>query len=119
MFKLSDDLATSICFGSFKNILIFVSYQLICHHIKCWIYYISKKSETNLVMLTWVLFVLEIQFPIGIDSHRFIRALETPQVQDRINELKRTFTGRKVSSCFCMITFYFNVFYSVLFISHT
>ncbi|WKA11901.1 hypothetical protein VitviT2T_029353 [Vitis vinifera] len=35
-------------------------------------------------------------FPIGIDSHRFIRALDAPQVQDRINELKRTFTGRKV-----------------------
>ncbi|KAJ4726520.1 Alpha,alpha-trehalose-phosphate synthase 1 [Melia azedarach] len=35
-------------------------------------------------------------FPIGIDSHRFIRALEIPQVQDHIRELKETFSGRKV-----------------------
>ncbi|XP_028764862.1 alpha,alpha-trehalose-phosphate synthase [UDP-forming] 1-like [Neltuma alba] len=35
-------------------------------------------------------------FPIGIDSERFIRALELPQVQDQINELKGRFAGRKV-----------------------
>ncbi|KAL5736646.1 hypothetical protein ACOSP7_031108 [Xanthoceras sorbifolium] len=35
-------------------------------------------------------------FPIGIDSDRFIRALEVPQVQDHIKELKDTFAGRKV-----------------------
>ncbi|XP_047308102.1 alpha,alpha-trehalose-phosphate synthase [UDP-forming] 1-like [Impatiens glandulifera] len=35
-------------------------------------------------------------FPIGIDSDRFIRALELPQVQDHIKELKGRFAGRKV-----------------------
>ncbi|KAM5586387.1 alpha,alpha-trehalose-phosphate synthase [UDP-forming] 1 [Rosa sericea] len=35
-------------------------------------------------------------FPIGIDSDRFIRALEVPQVQEHIRELKDRFAGRKV-----------------------
>ncbi|KAL7584999.1 hypothetical protein Lser_V15G45478 [Lactuca serriola] len=35
-------------------------------------------------------------FPIGIDSDRFIRALENPQVQEHIKELKERFSGRKV-----------------------
>nr|ALN13334.1 trehalose-6-phosphate synthase-1 [Hevea brasiliensis] len=35
-------------------------------------------------------------FPIGIDSDRFIRALEAPQVQDHIKDLKERFAGRKV-----------------------
>ncbi|KAI4323071.1 hypothetical protein L6164_022707 [Bauhinia variegata] len=35
-------------------------------------------------------------FPIGIDSERFIRALELPQVQDHVKELKERFKGRKV-----------------------
>ncbi|XP_073159454.1 alpha,alpha-trehalose-phosphate synthase [UDP-forming] 1 [Henckelia pumila] len=35
-------------------------------------------------------------FPIGIDSERFIRALEVPQVQEHIKELKERFSGRKV-----------------------
>nr|ADO16162.1 trehalose-6-phosphate synthase [Petunia x hybrida] len=35
-------------------------------------------------------------FPIGIDSDRFMRALEVPQVQENIKELKDRFTGRKV-----------------------
>ncbi|KAK4387162.1 Alpha,alpha-trehalose-phosphate synthase [UDP-forming] 1 [Sesamum angolense] len=35
-------------------------------------------------------------FPIGIDSERFIHALEAPQVQERIKELKERFSGRKV-----------------------
>ncbi|KAJ8430792.1 hypothetical protein Cgig2_003234 [Carnegiea gigantea] len=35
-------------------------------------------------------------FPIGIDSNRFIRALEQPQVQEHIKELKERFAGRKV-----------------------
>ncbi|KAL8148748.1 alpha,alpha-trehalose-phosphate synthase [UDP-forming] 1-like isoform X1 [Apium graveolens] len=35
-------------------------------------------------------------FPIGIDSDRFIRALELPQVQEHIRELKERFSGRKV-----------------------
>ncbi|MCD7469906.1 Trehalose-6-P synthase/phosphatase complex synthase subunit [Datura stramonium] len=35
-------------------------------------------------------------FPIGIDSERFIRALEVPQVQEHIKELKDRFAGRKV-----------------------
>ncbi|KAJ8761922.1 hypothetical protein K2173_006524 [Erythroxylum novogranatense] len=35
-------------------------------------------------------------FPIGIDSDRFIRALELPQVQEHMKELKERFAGRKV-----------------------
>ncbi|KAL6975574.1 threalose-6-phosphate phosphatase [Sarracenia purpurea var. burkii] len=35
-------------------------------------------------------------FPIGIDSDRFIRALELPDVQKHIRALKETFSGRKV-----------------------
>ncbi|KAJ9560776.1 hypothetical protein OSB04_005936 [Centaurea solstitialis] len=35
-------------------------------------------------------------FPIGIDSDRFIHALEAPQVQEHIKELKERFSGRKV-----------------------
>ncbi|KAG9154909.1 hypothetical protein Leryth_015536 [Lithospermum erythrorhizon] len=35
-------------------------------------------------------------FPIGIDSERFIRALEIPKVQEHIRELKERFAGRKV-----------------------
>ncbi|XP_027170784.1 alpha,alpha-trehalose-phosphate synthase [UDP-forming] 1 [Coffea eugenioides] len=35
-------------------------------------------------------------FPIGIDSERFIRALEVPQVQEHIKELKERFAGKKV-----------------------
>ncbi|PIM99360.1 Trehalose-6-phosphate synthase component TPS1 [Handroanthus impetiginosus] len=35
-------------------------------------------------------------FPIGIDSERFIRALEVPEVQEHIKELKERFSGRKV-----------------------
>ncbi|KAJ9690829.1 hypothetical protein PVL29_013134 [Vitis rotundifolia] len=35
-------------------------------------------------------------FPIGIDSDRFVRALELPQVQNHIKELKERFAGRKV-----------------------
>ncbi|KAK6124157.1 hypothetical protein DH2020_042066 [Rehmannia glutinosa] len=35
-------------------------------------------------------------FPIGIDSERFVRALELPQVKDHIKELKERFAGRKV-----------------------
>lgn len=41
---------------------------------------------------------MKLQFPIGIDSDRFVRALELPQVQDHINELKERFAGRKVGS---------------------
>nr|KYP38089.1 Alpha,alpha-trehalose-phosphate synthase [UDP-forming] 1 [Cajanus cajan] len=35
-------------------------------------------------------------FPIGIDSERFIQALELPEVQARMKELKERFGGRKV-----------------------
>jgi len=37
-----------------------------------------------------------LQFPIGIDSDRFIRALELPRVQDYMKELRDRFAGRKV-----------------------
>lgn len=37
------------------------------------------------------------QFPVGIDSERFIRALENPQVQNCIKKLKEKISGKKVS----------------------
>lgn len=43
---------------------------------------------------------VESQFPIGIDSDRFIRALENPQVQEHMKELRERFSGRKVMSPF-------------------
>ena len=36
-------------------------------------------------------------FPIGIDPHRFIAALELPEVKRHIKELQQRFQGRKVS----------------------
>ncbi|TYI64529.1 hypothetical protein E1A91_D09G095700v1 [Gossypium mustelinum] len=35
-------------------------------------------------------------FPVGIDSERFIKALELPEVQDHMKVLKQRFAGRKV-----------------------
>ncbi|XP_071690147.1 alpha,alpha-trehalose-phosphate synthase [UDP-forming] 1-like isoform X2 [Rutidosis leptorrhynchoides] len=35
-------------------------------------------------------------FPIGIDPGRFIRAIQLPQIKDRIKELQQRFSGRKV-----------------------
>lgn len=51
-------------------------------------------------------FYLECQFPIGIDSDRFIRALDHPQVQAPFKDLVERFKGRKVNlllciNCFC------------------
>lgn len=47
-----------------------------------------------------------LQFPIGIDSDRFIRALELPKVRDHINELKQRFEGRKVlASAYILLNF--------------
>lgn len=40
--------------------------------------------------------VLNLQFPIGIDSERFIAALKVPKVREHIEELKDRFAGRKV-----------------------
>lgn len=39
-----------------------------------------------------------LQFPIGIDSERFIRALDLPKVKTHIKDLKERFAGRKVST---------------------
>lgn len=41
-------------------------------------------------------FICRTQFPIGIDSQRFIRTLEVPQVQEHIKELKERYAGKKV-----------------------
>uniref|UniRef100_A0A803Q8C5 Uncharacterized protein n=1 Tax=Cannabis sativa TaxID=3483 RepID=A0A803Q8C5_CANSA len=40
--------------------------------------------------------VVELQFPIGINSDRFVRALKIPEVQEHMKELKERFAGRKV-----------------------
>lgn len=47
--------------------------------------------------LQTVCFISGMQFPIGIDTERFIRALEIPEVQNYIKEYKQKFSGRKVS----------------------
>lgn len=47
-------------------------------------------------MSSFFLFVFGFQFPIGIDSERFIRALEVPDVIQHMKELKERFAGRKV-----------------------
>ncbi|KAF4347782.1 hypothetical protein F8388_024775 [Cannabis sativa] len=39
--------------------------------------------------------VVELQFPIGINSDRFVRALKIPEVQEHMKELKERFAGRK------------------------
>lgn len=45
----------------------------------------------------------QLQFPIGIDSDRFIRALELPQVRNDIQQLKERFSGRKVGNCSLLV----------------
>ena len=39
---------------------------------------------------------LEQQFPLGIDSERFVRAIDLPPVQEHMKVLKQRFAGRKV-----------------------
>lgn len=39
----------------------------------------------------------QLQYPIGIDSNRFIKALELTEVRKKIKELQEKFSGRKVS----------------------
>ena len=49
-----------------------------------------------LIVILILVHLLYFQFPIGIDSDRFKRALELPQVKEHIKELKERFSGRKV-----------------------
>lgn len=49
------------------------------------------------------------QFPMGIDSDRFFRALETPKVRECINELTEKFSGCKVG-----VVFHFSAFFLFL-----
>jgi trehalose 6-phosphate synthase/phosphatase len=46
---------------------------------------------------------VKLQFPIGIDSERFIRALALPEVQTHMKELKERFAGRKVIATYAKI----------------
>lgn len=50
-----------------------------------------------------ILFCFGFQFPIGIDSERFIRALEVPEVIQHMKELKERFAGRKVHAFLSLI----------------
>lgn len=56
------------------------------------------KQPTNHDDLIFFFFICGRQFPIGIDSERFMRALELPKVKEHIRELKERFSGRKVRS---------------------
>lgn len=46
---------------------------------------------------------VKLQFPIGIDSDRFIQALELPEVQEHMKELKERFAGRKVGAIYAKV----------------
>jgi len=46
---------------------------------------------------------VKLQFPIGIDSERFIQALELPEVQAHMKELKERFAGRKVRTVYAKV----------------
>jgi len=46
---------------------------------------------------------VKIQFPIGIDSDRFTQALELPEVQEHMKELKERFAGRKVGAIYAKV----------------
>jgi len=46
---------------------------------------------------------VKLQFPIGIDSERFIQALELPEVQEHMKELKERFAGRKVRTVYSKV----------------
>ena len=50
--------------------------------------------RTDFICLSY--FSMFLQFPIGIDSDRFIRALEATPVQDNIRGLAERYKGRKV-----------------------
>ncbi|KAI3503294.1 hypothetical protein L1887_31734 [Cichorium endivia] len=53
-------------------------------------------SRSDLLLLIWWGRLTRVAaFPIGLDSARFVGALETPQVQEKIRELKERFFGRK------------------------
>ncbi|KAL5188226.1 Alpha,alpha-trehalose-phosphate synthase [UDP-forming] 1 [Glycine soja] len=53
-------------------------------------------SDSILIMTMFYFLGVKLQFPIGIDSDRFIQALELPEVQEHMKELKERFAGRKV-----------------------
>ena len=55
-----------------------------------------------LTLICLFYFSVFLQFPIGIDSDRFIRALEAAPVQDNIRELAERFKGRKVHFIFTL-----------------
>lgn len=46
--------------------------------------------------MSYAYFLLKPQFPIGIDSDRFERAIQLPQVKNHIKEFEGRFGGRKV-----------------------
>jgi len=54
----------------------------------------------SLKLLTIESCELKTQFPIGIDSDRFLRAIQLPQVKNYIKEFEERFGGRKVSPFF-------------------
>lgn len=76
------------------------------------IYFPPKKKKNCL----FTSFALECQFPIGIDSERFIRALDLPPVQDHIKELQERFKGRKVHFYILVNTFFisYNLLYMLI-----
>lgn len=78
-----------------------------------------EASHLHYFLSTNFIGACHLQFPIGIDSERFIRALELPQVKAHINQLKERFAGRKVSTImwnnknWCLLAFrtYYVIFH--------
>lgn len=69
---------------------------------------------TKITHKTLSCFWFGFQFPIGIDSERFIRALEATDVINHMKELKERFAGRKVhrisSEARSQLKYYIQVF---------
>lgn len=79
-----------------KHLLIALNvlYFFFFHHLQL-------KSSFYFCKRLWMIYwldPLDEQFPIGIDSDRFIRALELSPVKYHIKELQERFAGRKVHS---------------------
>ena len=66
------------------------------HYSNPHIIHIYHLTMTTQLITPCNFFFFPFQFPIGIDSERFIRALEVPDVIQHMKELKERFAGRKV-----------------------
>jgi hypothetical protein len=64
--------------------------------LSCWYLWVIQNVCVKWVNDSFHSLGWNLQFPIGIDSDRFKRALELPAVKRHISELTERFAGRKV-----------------------